>query len=468
MLRRAKAVWKYLAHRRPFEAELDEEIRSQFEMLVDRLRARGMSEAEARRAARIEFEGVEAVKENVRGTMAGYGVDTFFQDLRFGWRASRRNPAFTAVTAATLALGIGVTAAIFSVFYGILLHPLPYEQPERLVRIWASFRDTAAARAPISGPMFVEAARRQSAFTGIAAIWVVAPRTLAGDEPEQLKCAHVTANFFDVLGVRAAAGRTFSPADTGTPAAMLTSGIFGRRFLGDHAVLGQSLTTREGPAVLAGVLPAPFELRFAPDANIPPDVQMFDVFGNGLERQSGRFLRLVARLKPGVSLRAAQSDLDRVSSSIQRDLPQAASLRMQLQLAGLQQDAYGDVSGALRALFAGAACVLLIACVNVTSLLAARASDRRKEIALRLALGASRARILRQLLAEALLLCTIGGAAGVAVGTAVYRAILAIRPERLARLSADGWNWPVLGFAAAATLLSAAVFACVRRRSASD
>jgi hypothetical protein len=184
MLRRVKAVWEYLAHRRPFEAELDEEIRSQFEMLVDRLRARGMSEAEARRAARIGFEGVEAVKENERGAMAGNGIDTFFQDLRFGWRAFRRNPVFTAVTAATLALGIGVTAAIFSVFYGILLHPLPYEKPEQLVRIWASFRDTAPARAPISGPMFVEAARRKSAFTGIAAIWVVAPRTLAGDDPE--------------------------------------------------------------------------------------------------------------------------------------------------------------------------------------------------------------------------------------------------------------------------------------------
>ena len=206
MLRRAKAAWEYLAHRRPFEAELDEEIRSQFEMLVDRLMARGMSEAEARRSARIEFEGVETVKENVRGAMAGHGIDIVFQDLRFAWRAFRRNPAFTAVTTGTLALGIGVTAAIFSVFYGILLHPLPYEQPERLVRIWAAFRDTGAARAPISGPMFVEAARRQNAFTGVAAIWVVAPRTLAGDEPEQLKCAHVTTNFFDVLGVRAAAG----------------------------------------------------------------------------------------------------------------------------------------------------------------------------------------------------------------------------------------------------------------------
>ena len=242
---------------------------------------------------------------------------------------------------------------------------------------------------------------------------------------------------------------------------MLASGIFRRRFLGDRGVLGTGLSTREGPAALAGVLPAAFELRFAPDANIPPDLQMFDVFGNGLERQSGRFLRLVARMKLGVSIRDAQADLDRVSADIQRDLPQARNLGMQLKLAGLQEDAYGDVSGALQALFAGAACVLLIACVNVTSLLSARAADRRKEIALRLTLGASRTRILRQLLAEALLLCTIGGAAGVAMGTVVYRAILGFRPERLARLSEDGLNWPVLGFAAATVLISAVAFACV-------
>ncbi len=282
MINRAKQVWDYLLHRRPFEEELDAEIRSQFEMLVDRLRARGMNEAAARRAARIEFEGVELVKENVRGAMAGNALSAFLQDIRFGWRAFGRNPAFTAVTITTLALGIGVTAAIFSVFYGILLHPLPYRQPERLVRIWSAYRDTGAARAPLSGPMWAEAARRQRAFEAMAAIWVVAPRTLTGSDPEQIKCAHVTANFFDVLGVRAAAGRTFTREDTGGPGVMLTSGVFRRRFLGDAKLFGKGLPTRDGPAVLEGVLPKNFELLYAPDANIPPDVQMFDLFPSSL------------------------------------------------------------------------------------------------------------------------------------------------------------------------------------------
>ncbi len=172
-------------------------------------------------------------------------------------------------------------------------------------------------------------------------------------------------------------------------------------------------------------------------------------------------MRLVARLKPGVSLQEAQRDLDRVSKEVEQALPDTAGIGMRFQLASLQQDAYGDVSGALSALMAGAACVLLICCVNVTSLLAARAADRRKEIALRLTLGASRARILRQLLAEALLLCGIGGALGAIAGNVVFRAILAIRPERLARLTDAGLNWPAMAFAAAAAMAAAVVFACV-------
>ena len=165
---------------------------------------------------------------------------------------------------------------------------------------------------------------------------------------------------------------------------------------------------------------------------------------------TGRFLRLVARLKPGVTLADAQGDLDRVAAEMRAAFVNMAADQMHLKIAGLQADAFGDIRPALAVLFAGAAFVLLICCVNVTSLLLARASDRRKEIALRLALGASRGRILRQLLAEGLVLCLLGGASGVAVGWAGFRALLAIRPERLARIADAGLSWPVLAFAAAA------------------
>ena len=194
---------------------------------------------------------------------------------------------------------------------------------------------------------------------------------------------------------------------------------------------------------------------------MPADVQIFDIFGPKLRNMSGRFLRLVGRLKPGVSLEDAQRDLDRVAAEMRGAFPTMAVNQVQLKLAGLQADAFGDIRPALTVLFAGAAFVLSICCVNVTSLLLARASDRRKEIALRLTLGASRGRILRQLLAEGLVLCFLGGALGIAVGWAGFRGLLAIRPERLARIADASLSWPVLAFAAAASLAAALIFALV-------
>src|SRR5215471_19162769 len=226
MLRRLRQLYNELFRRRRVEDELDEEVRSSFEMIVDQFVARGMNLAEARRVARIEFEGVEQVKESVRDEMGGSALGAFLQDFRYGWRGLRRSPSFAWICLVTLALGIGVNTAIFSVFYGVLLHPLPYDHPERLVRIWASYRDAGYARAPFSGPMLGEIERLNRSLADVAAIWVVEPRTFTGAEPEQVKCARVTTNFFDVLGVRAAQGRTFLKDDVGSPAVLLADGIF--------------------------------------------------------------------------------------------------------------------------------------------------------------------------------------------------------------------------------------------------
>jgi putative ABC transport system permease protein len=382
-------------------------------------------------------------------------MDSFLQDVRYGWRGLRRSRSFTCISLVTLALGIGVNTAIFSIFYGVLLHPLPYNRPEQLVRIWAPFRQ---ARAPMSGPMFAEIERRNRAFTAIAGLWVVEPRTLTGDRPEQLKTIRVTADFFDVLGVRPALGRSFMTEDRGTPAVMLSDSAFQRRFEGDPALLGKNLPTQDAGATVVGILPPRFQLQFAPDANVPADLELFDTFGSNLARMNGRFLRIVGRLKPGVSMADAQSDLDRVAAEIGAKLP-LQDKSFSLQMAGLQADAFADVAPALKALVAGAAFVLLICCVNVSNLLLARAGDRRKEIALRLSLGASRGRILRQLFAEGLLLCGLGGACGVAVGWAGFRGLLGIRPERLARIADTGLSWPVLAFTTAASLAAAILFA---------
>ena len=445
---------------RRYEDNLDEELRSSLEMLVDRYIAQGLSPAEARRKARIEFEGIEQVKEKVRDRLRGSGLRALVQDVRYAWRGMRRQPSFTAIALLTLALGIGINTAVFSIFYGVLLHPLPYKQPERLAVIWGSFRSAGHARAPASGTILVEIARRNRSLADVAGIWSVS-RTFTGDEPESVKCARVTPNFFDLLGVRAGEGRTFLQSDGGTPAIMLTDGIFRRRFGGNEGLIGKGVPMDRGNT-LVGVLPANFQLQFAPDSNVPADVQVFDTFGPGLANQRLQyFIRVVARLKPGVSMADGQRDLDRVAAEISGAYTEYASENLRFTVVGMQADAVRDVKAALGALFAGSAFILLICCVNISSLLLARASDRRREIALRLTLGASRGRVLRQLLVEGALLCLMGGAAGVAVGWAGFRGLLAIRPERLARISDVGLSWPVLAFAAACSLAAALLFGMV-------
>ena len=319
MFRRIANALHYLLRRRRLEDDLEEELRSSFEMVVDRYLAAGLSPSQARRAARIDFEGVEQVKEQVRDRLAGSGVSSFLQDIRYSWRALWRRKAFAAVALITLALGIGVTTAIFSVFYGVLLHPLPYSNPERLIVIWSGVRAAGNSRGTISGPILGELERRNRSLAGVAGIWVGAS-TFTGQDPEQVKVAFITPNFFDVLGVRAALGRTFTSAEhVGDPSAIiLTRGFFRRRFAADANRLGKVLPMREWTPVLTGVLPEDFRLPFAPDSNIPAEVQSFMPFPGNIYADARRvyYIRVVARLKPGVSLPEAQRDLVRVADEI--------------------------------------------------------------------------------------------------------------------------------------------------------
>jgi putative ABC transport system permease protein len=464
MFRRLAHLLEYFFRRRRLEGDLDEELHSSFEMMVDQFVAGGMPLAEARRAARLEFEGLDQVKEKVRDGLVGSSVQGFVQDARYAWRGLRRRPSFALISLITMALGIGVNTAVFSVFYAVLLRPLPYGNPDQLVLIWASLRAAGTARATVSGPMLGEIERHNRSLAGVAGIWVGAD-TFTGDNPEQVKVAQVTPNFFDVLGVRAAHGRTFTKDEQASDglALILADGFFRRRFAANSGMIGQGLPMREGAATLVGVLPADFQLHFAPEANVPADVQAFIPFPYNIYAGPRRlyYIRLVGRLKPGVSMAQAQEDFDRVATEIRAAYTEFAAANVRFTLAGMHADAVRDIQPALAALFAGAAFVLLICCVNVSSLLLARASDRRKEIALRLALGASRGRILRQLLAEGGMLCLLGGAAGIAVGWAGFRGLLAIRPERLALIGDAGLSWPVLAFAAICSLAAAMLFGLV-------
>jgi predicted permease len=384
----------------------------------------------------------------------------FYQDIRYTLRSLRRQPGFAWVVLITLTLGIGVNTAVFSIFYSVLMRNLPYDDPERLVVIWANFRSRGTANVAVSGEILREIQQRQRSMSDVAGIWVTPPRTLPGDPPEQVKSAFVTANFFDVLGVHAASGRTFAGNDNDGTAMVLADPLFRRRFAADASLVGQKLKDGGGNLLL-GVLPADFELHFTPAANVPNDVQVFQPWGPGFLDGKNYIIRLLGRLKAGVAQDTAQGDFNRVAQEIRDGSAEFAREDLHFVITGMQADAFRDVQPALSALFAGGAFVLLICCVNIASLLLARANDRRKEIALRLALGASRSRIMIQLVAEATVLSLLGGAAGTAVGWAVFRALAMIRPERLARIDEGGLLWPVLAFAAAASIGATLVFAMV-------
>jgi predicted permease len=460
-VRRAASLFRHLFRKKKVEAELHSELQAYLAMLVDRYAAQGLSLQAAQRAALMEFEGVEQVKDRVRDARSGSAIETGMQDLRYAWRVLRRNPAFTVVAALTLALGIGVNTAIFSVVYAELLRALPYDHPDQLALIWVNFQKMGAPRGPASGPLFGEVRRRNQLFQDVGGIWV-GNGTFLGDNPEQVKAGFVTANFLSLLGVRPALGRVFAPDDdlAGQTTVVLSHTFWKRRFAGDPNIVGKGVPFQGQTAIVIGVLPDDFQLYFAADANVPAEIPVFLLFGYDIRQGPPKlhFLRMVGRLKPGVSFARAQPEMNAVASQIRGAYTAFAEDNVGLSVVSLQADAVREIRPALFALFAGAGFVLLICCTNVANLLLARASDGRREIALRSALGASHRRILSELFAEGFILCGLAAIAGLAFGWLGIRWLVRLSPDHLARIRDVTVNWPVLGFAAAVSLACVMLF----------
>ena len=458
---RARSFWRLVFQRRQLEADLHAELLAYRAMLVERNLERGLSQAEAERVSGIELEGLEQVKEQVREARTGAAIESVLQDVRYAARTLVKSPGFTIVALLTLALGIGVNAAIFSVVYAVLLRPLPYDRPDRLVLIWSKFQKVGS-RAPASATILRGMERNSRTFDGVAGIWM-GEGTFTGDvNPEQVKTGYVTPNFLEVLGVRPALGRLFEPKELfgGRFVVILSDGLWRRRFGGDPGVIGKGISFQGVEATIVGVLAQDFQLHFATDSGVSRDIEVFAPFGYDIYRNPVDlyFLRVLGRLKPGVSFSRAQEDVNSVAANLRSSYEEYADEKLKLDVAPLHGDSVRDVRTALIALFAGAGFVLLICCVNVANLLMARASDRRKEIALRSALGASQFRILRQLLTEGVLLCALAGALGLALSSAGVHWLLALRPDSLARLGEAELNWPVLAFVAAVSLACVLLF----------
>jgi putative ABC transport system permease protein len=456
VVRHLTSLWNTVFRGATLDRELDDEIRATIETLTARYVEGGMSVDAATRAAWADLggtSGIVQVRENVRDGRVGAALEALSVDLRYAWRGLRKAPGLLAVVVATLALGIGANTAIFSIVHAMLLAPLPYRHADRLAMIWLDKSDAGYPRSPLGGPDLRDLQNGTRTFDAFGGIWASGTRALTGDHPpEQLRGALVTTNFFDVLGASAALGRTFRDGDADEgPTVVLGWELFERRFDADPSILGRTILIDDTPTTVIGVLPRSFRLLLPLDSSVPDDLQIWQPFWRGFDTspRGHLFLRVVGRMREGVTVSAARADVDAVA----RRLTDESGEGRTFTTAALHADGVREIRAPLLALFAGVAILLTIACVNVASLLIARAVSRTREMTLRIALGASRGRLVRQSLIEGLLLTGLGAVAGVVAGAAGLQILVAFAPDSLERIRASSINGPVLAFTVVLSLL---------------
>jgi putative ABC transport system permease protein len=379
-------------------------------------------------------------------------------DVRFVLRGFRQNPGFFFTAAVVIAVGVGAATAMFSVVNTVMLRPLPYPDPGRLV--WVGATLPSIPEEVMIGPDYLELRDRAESFETYAGYAGGMPCDITGHgEPEHAQCAGATYNIFDVLGVRPFLGRAFSAAEDrpgGPPVVVLTYAFWQRRFGGDPRALGQSITIDGRPRTIVGVLPRDFRSPYTdwPDALQPLAINEAEQS----DRRRVMILQSVARLKPGVTVEQARAEATAIFDSIKQRYPRFYRAGMQLGITPLREYQTRNVRLALSVLLAAVICVLAIACANVANLLLARASRRRREIAVRASLGAGRWRIARQLLTESILLGAIGGAAGLALVAAATGALRRFLPPDLPHAHDLAIDVQVLLFALAASIVTGIVF----------
>jgi predicted permease len=434
--------------------ELDQDIRDHIEMETQENIERGVSPEEARYAALRKFGNVTRVTEETRAVWSSIWIEQLLQDVSYGVRALRKNPGFAIVIVLTLALGIGANTAIFSVVRGVVLAPLPYPEPNRLVMVWENRPNVKTLST--SYPDFMDWQRNARSFEQMAALTSRNYDLTSPGPPQHLDGMEISSGFFSTLGVKLPMGHDFSPSEDrphGAPAVIISDRLWRNRFASSPQALGKSIGLDGAECTIIGVLSPGF--HFLADADVYTSLAQGEpLFYNDRTIHS---IVGIARLKPGVSIGQAKGEMSAVQENLDRLYP-AADRNLGTDIVPLKQEIVGDVGGTLFLLLGAVGIVLLIACANVANLLLIRSAARRREFAIRLALGGSSARMVRQLLTESVLLAMTGGVLGLIVAKLGVSLMFGEFAQSLPRSESIGVNLPVLFFAFGISLVVGIAF----------
>jgi len=435
--------------------DIDEELRTHIEMEAEANRELGMTPEEARLSAARSFGNVGSIRDLAYEVRGGGLMETLWQDLRYSGRMLLKHPGFTLIAVLTLTLGIGANTAIFSIVNAVLLRPFPYQAPEQLVMLAESV--SGQRNGSVSYPNFVDWRAQNNVFESVSAVrWNESYNFTGVDEPERLQGRLVSAGFFSLLGVKPLLGRDFVAEEDrpgATPAVIISHGFWTRRFGNDQSVVGKQITLNNQGYTVVGVTPPGFQFGLDADVTMP--------IGLSAERFKARGadpgIAVVGRLKPNVSQQQAETETNVIYSRLEQQYPESNTAR-RAYLTSLHENFVGDVRQPLLILLGSVGLVLLIACANVANLLLVRASTRRREMSVRVALGANRWRIIRQLLTESLMLAVIGAVLGILLAHWGTSFIASQLPAGIPRLNEASVDVSVLVFTLGVSVVTGLLF----------